>query len=97
MSVIEQYTIQNGVPTPINEDPVNHPDHYISKTGMEAFDVIEAFTFDLKGIEAVCTANVLKYMCRWKNKNGVQDLKKAEWYLEHLINHMETIEKENDQ
>lgn len=76
-------------------DMVNHPPHYQSETGMEVIDVIEAFTFDLKGIEAVCTANVLKYICRWHNKNGVQDLKKAKWYLERLINHIENLEKEN--
>jgi len=74
---------------------ISHPDHYQSETGLEAIDVIEAFTFDLKGIEATDTGNVLKYMCRWKKKNGLQDLKKAQWYLEHLIKHVETLEKEN--
>ena len=34
---------------------VSHPDHYQSETGMEVIDVIEAFTFDLKGIEAADT------------------------------------------
>ena len=77
-------------------DPVNHPDHYKTKTGLETIDVIEAFTFDLKGIEATDTGNVLKYMCRWKSKNGLEDLKKAQWYLNHLINHVEKLEKEND-
>lgn len=47
---------------------VSHPDHYISETGMEVIDVIEAFTFDLKGIEATDTANIIKYACRWKKK-----------------------------
>lgn len=61
----------------------------------ESKDVIEAFTFDLKGIEATDTGNVLKYMCRWKNKNGVQDLEKARWYLEHLIDHVKLLEEEN--
>lgn len=77
-------------------DVVNHPEHYISETGLETIDVIEAFTFDLKGMEAVCTANVLKYICRWKHKNGVQDLKKAQWYLERLINRIENLEEENE-
>ena len=78
------------------DDPmVSHPSHYMSETGLEVIDVIEAFTFDLKGIEAVDTGNVLKYTCRWKKKNGLQDLRKAQWYLEHLINHIENIEKEN--
>lgn len=77
-------------------DMVSHPAHYQSETGMEAIDVIEAFTFDLKGIEAFDTGNILKYMCRWKNKNGVQDLEKAKWYLEHLIKHVKLLEKENE-
>ena len=68
---------------------VSHPPHYQTKLGLEAIDVIEAFTEDLKGIEATDTGNVLKYMCRWKHKNGLQDLNKAKWYLEHLINHLE--------
>lgn len=70
-------------------DPVNHPNHYQTKTGLETIQVIEAFTDDLKGIEAVCTANIIKYICRWKKKNGLQDLKKAQWYLNKLIKHVE--------
>lgn len=77
------------------DDMVSHPAHYQSETGLEVIDVIEAFTFDLKCIEATDTGNVLKYMCRWKNKNGVQDLEKARWYLEHLIDHVKLLEEEN--
>lgn len=69
-------------------DMVNHPPHYISKNGLETIDVIEAFTADLKGIEAVCTANVIKYICRWNHKNGLQDLEKAQWYLNKLIDYI---------
>ena len=68
-----------------NADPVNNPSHYQSKNGLETIQVIEAFTDGLEGMEAVDTANVLKYVCRWKKKNGVEDLKKAQWYLENLI------------
>ena len=71
---------------------VSHPVHYQSESGLEVIDVIEAFTSDLKGIEAVDTANAIKYICRWKHKNGKQDLKKAIWYLQHLINHLEENE-----
>lgn len=77
-------------------DMVNHPAHYKSETGMEVIDVIESFTFDLKGIEATDTGNVIKYICRWHSKNGLEDLKKAQWYLNHLIAHVEKMEKEND-
>ena len=80
----------------MEKDLVNHPDHYKSEIGLETIDVIEAFTFDLKGIEATDTGNVLKYMCRWKKKNGLQDLKKAQWYLNHLIDHVEKLKKENN-
>lgn len=74
---------------------VSHPSHYRSKNGLEVIDVIEAFTADLTGIEAVDTANVIKYICRWKKKNGLQDLKKAMWYLTNLINHLD-VEKESN-
>ena len=66
-------------------DNVNHPQHYQSKNGLEVIDVIDAFTDDLTGMEAVCTGNALKYICRWKNKNGIEDIKKAIWYLNKLI------------
>lgn len=86
------------VETPKNvnkSERVNHPNHYQSETGLEVIDVIEAFTFNLKGIEAWDTGSVLKYVCRWKEKNGVEDLKKAKWYLEDLIEHVEKLEAEN--
>ena len=74
------------------QDLVNHPQHYKTKSGLEAIDVIEAFTDGLQGYEAVETGNVLKYICRWKKKNGIEDLKKAQWYLNRLIS---KLEKEN--
>lgn len=65
-------------------DFINHPSHYTSGK-VECIDAIESAVTDLQGIEAVCTANVIKYMWRWKQKNGIEDLKKAEWYLKKLI------------
>lgn len=67
---------------------VSHPQHYQSKSGLEVIDVIEAFTDGLNGIEATDTGNALKYLCRWKHKNGVQDLEKSIWYITHLINYL---------
>ena len=75
-----------------NKDMINHPDHYQSANGLEVIDVIKEFTSGLEGIEATDTGNILKYICRWKKKNGVEDLKKAKWYLEHLIDHVESTE-----
>ena len=71
------------------KDNVNHPDHYKTSSGLETIDVIKAFTDGLEGIQATDTGNILKYICRWKKKNGLEDLKKARWYLEHLINEVE--------
>ena len=75
---------------------VSHPDHYQSETGLEVIEAIEAFTFDLKGIEAVDTGNIIKYACRWKKKNGIQDLEKIMWYTQHLIDNLKNLEKENN-
>lgn len=70
---------------------VSHPDHYKSENGLEVIDVIEAFTSDLSGIEAVDTANIIKYICRWKKKNGVQDIEKAIWYAQHLVDYLKGV------
>ena len=75
---------------------VSHPSHYQSEYGIEVIDVIEAFTADLKGIEATDTSNVIKYICRWKQKNGIQDLEKILWYTQHLIDHLRKKEKEEE-
>lgn len=75
-----------------NNDTINHPKHYQTKNGLETIQVIDAFTDGLEGIEAVCTANVIKYICRWGKKNGLEDLKKAQWYLNYLISKVETDE-----
>lgn len=80
-------------PLKIHKETVNHPSHYQSETGLEAIDAIEAFTFDLTGVEAFDTGNIIKYISRWKKKNGIEDLKKAKWYLDHLINHLEKLEE----
>lgn len=73
----------------IPHDPVNHPQHYQGKGGMEVINVIEAFTDGLNGIEATDTGNIIKYACRWKKKNGIEDLKKLVYYANHLIEHLE--------
>lgn len=78
-----------------HNDPVNHPKHYAGAKGMEVIDVIENFTSDLNGIEATDTGNIIKYILRWKHKNGVEDLEKAQWYLNHLINKVKENNDEN--
>jgi hypothetical protein len=65
-------------------DAVNHPSHYTAGK-VECIDALEAATFDLSGLEAVCTANAIKYLWRWKRKGGHEDLRKARWYINRLL------------
>ena len=44
---------------------------------------------ELADQRAVDTANAIKYLLRWKSKNGIEDLKKARWYINHLIDKLE--------
>lgn len=67
------------------EDNVNHPQHYISPSGIESIDVIAAFTRDLRGDDAFCSGNAIKYLLRWPYKNGIEDLEKARWYITRII------------
>ena len=64
-------------------DTIN-PDHY-KQGAVECIDALEAATINLKGIDAVCTANAIKYLWRWKEKNGLEDLRKALWYINRLL------------
>ena len=66
------------------KDNVNHPNHY-TKGGIECIEAIKAATEGLTGMEAVCTGNAIKYLWRWKWKNGAEDIKKAIWYLQRLL------------
>ena len=66
-------------------DPVNHPAHYTSG-GIEVIDCIEAMIAPVKEpTMAFLTGQVLKYLARYTMKNGVEDLRKAQWYLARLI------------
>lgn len=67
-----------------NHDAVNHPSHYCTG-GIECIDVIKATSQGMDGIEAFCHGNAMKYLFRWKQKNGLEDLKKARWYIGRLI------------
>lgn len=76
----EEYIIRNG-----KGDTIKSPNHYKGRYGMETIEVIENFTDDMDGYEGYCTGNIIKYICRWKNKNGIEDLRKAKQYIEFLI------------
>ena len=63
-------------------DMVNHPPHY-NQHGIECIDAIQACTGD--GFKSYLQGNILKYLWRYDYKTGVEDLKKAQWYLAKLI------------
>ena len=66
------------------ESVVEHPAHYGGKDNpYEAIKIIEAYNMDFK------TGNVIKYLLRYKDKNGIEDLWKAHWYLTRLIKEQE--------
>lgn len=71
-----------------NTDMVNHPSHY-TQSGIECIDALKAATVSKTGIEAVCTANAIKYLWRYEEKNGIEDVKKAKWYIDRLIKELE--------
>ena len=64
-------------------DAVNHPEHYTSG-GIECIDAIRA-SLGLKEFADYCKGNVIKYLWRYRHKNGVEDLKKARVYLNWMI------------
>jgi len=69
---------------PTMEDMVNHPKHY-NKHGVECIDAIRA-TLTEDEFRGYCKGNVLKYTWRERYKNGLEDLQKAQWYLERVVN-----------
>lgn len=74
-------------------DPVNHPAHY--ETGkFECFDVM----LECLGQEVVldfCIGNAFKYLYRHRNKNGLEDVKKAQWYIQRYIQILEELNNED--
>ena len=76
----EDYMVQrmNGE----SVDNVNNPSHY-NQAGIECLDAIAAATDD--GYEYYLQGNIIKYLWRYRYKNGVEDLKKAQFYLNKLI------------
>lgn len=70
-------------------DMVSHPPHYEGRTSLECIEVMEV-TFGCKAVCDFCLCNAFKYMWRYKNKNGEEDLRKAKWYLDYVSTKVET-------
>ena len=76
----------------IEDSNVNHPSHY-NQTGIECIDAIKASLGD--GYQDYCKGNVMKYLWRYKYKNGIEDLKKAQWYLKSMVDSLQEEEEGN--
>lgn len=66
------------------KDIINHPAHY-TEGKIECIEAIESVTDGLTGFKGYAVGNIIKYLWRWHKKNGLEDLKKARWYLDKLI------------
>lgn len=76
----EQKKIVQAMIDESDEDNIN-PNHYKNTTSLECIEaMLIAFGSDM--VIAFCLCNAWKYIWRWENKNGIEDLKKAEWYIE---------------
>ena len=89
---IDGHTIDTNEPIPFTlatkEDMVNRPPHY-NQHGVECIDAIRAATD--KGYKYYLQGNIIKYLWRFDYKGKpVEDLKKAKWYLEKLIEHVDS-------
>ena len=71
------------------KDMVNSPPHY-NKFGVECIEAIQSATGE--GYEYYLQGNIIKYLWRYRYKNGVQDLEKAQWYLTRLIETKKTVD-----
>lgn len=61
---------------------VERPKHYQLNVNIEVLDIITIVTKDFKGKVAFCLGNVIKYLMRAERKNGLEDYKKAWYYLD---------------
>lgn len=80
---------QNLDPNP-QMDVVNKPPHY-NAANIECIDAMTAMVegADVPAHESYCWQNAFKYLWRFPYKNGLEDLRKARWYLDRLIAHLE--------
>ena len=75
-------------------DNIN-PDHYKSQTSLECIEAMEII-FGRDAVIDFCRCNAWKYIWRWKNKNGQEDLKKARWYLSRARDMLDRADKRMD-
>lgn len=83
-------TVINGAEQDFNGHPVTKPNHYQIAGGKQLWDVMPEMG-SAEEFLGYCKYNVLKYVCRYKKKNGIEDLKKAKAYIDRMIRELENI------
>lgn len=78
------------------EENYNNPNHYKWGLSVSTMEVVEEVCKEYKGIEAFYVANILKYIIRANNKNGIEDIMKVKDYATRLYDHMLKKEKSHD-
>lgn len=73
-TIKDNYTI-------INKEKVNHPKHYNRENAMECIEEM-VMLFGIKETQIFCKLNAWKYRYRAAEKNGIEDLKKSDWYIQ---------------
>lgn len=76
-------------------DMVNHPPHYCREGGMESIDEM-VLIFGKEAVMHFCLCNAWKYRYRASSKNGEEDLKKSDWYINKYKELIENEQREND-
>ena len=76
------------------KDKIN-PSHY-QRDGMECIDAIKAAVQNLSGAEAYCTGSAIKYLWRWDEKGGKDDLNKAKWFIQDMVSDIEEREHQEE-
>ena len=80
-------------------DNVNHPKHYADNCSLECIEAME-IAYGRQAVIDFCKCNAFKYLWRFENKNGKEDLRKANWYCNYgsgLYINYDDIGKINDE
>lgn len=87
-----EYYISRRTKMSIGKDNIN-PDHYKSECSLECIEAMDLI-FGQKAVLDFCVCNAWKYIWRWKNKNGIEDLHKADWYLNRTCHYSDVESSE---
>ena len=93
--MIQKFAHESGKANTSSFDTVQRPAHY-NQSDIECIDAIKA-SMTLAEFQSYLEGNVLKYLWRYRHKNGLEDVKKAQWYINRLAAELEESEKGAEQ